>query len=232
MIKKLYVLSIICLFISKINAQDAVLKETTEATSGESKFYLVKDFRDGVYITYGDFVQKVAINMGDAIERRTIVRAKSIDKTVEANQVFFYLKRNNAKITDYFAVAYNGSLYIQQRYLMQFASKEDRNMAADNPNSYHRVLNDGKFLYLEGPFANAWSKAFAYNAGAVGGAIAANLNTLKGVIFNVDKKEFSFIRECEDLNSLISEYNGVTIECTNKKVDILSVRENINKIIK
>jgi hypothetical protein len=231
MSRKLYVLFFLCLFLSNINAQDQASKETTES-NGETKLYLVKDFPEGVYRTYEDFVEKASINMGDAIERRTIVGTKKIDEGVEADQVFFYWKKNSIKITDYFAVTYNGNLYIQQRYLMKFASKEDRNMSADNPNSYHRVLNDGKFLYLEGPFANAWSKAFAYNGGAVGGAVAANLNTLKGIVFNVSKKEFSFIRECEDLNSLIAEYNGVKIECKDKKVDILSVRENIGKIIK
>lgn len=232
MIKKLYVLSFICLFISKINAQDTVVKEGTEVAGKEVKSYLVKDFPEGVYKTYEDFIAKTGIFMGDALERRTIVGYKSIEKSVDAYHVFFCWKRNNIKITDYFAIVYNGNLYIQQRYLMKFASKEDGNMSADNPNSYHRVLNDGKFLYLEGPFANMWSKAFAYNAGAVGGAILANLNTLKGIVFNVDKKEFNFIRECENLNALIEEYNGVKIECKDKKVDILTVRENVDKIIK
>lgn len=232
MIKKLYVLFFLCLFISKMNAQDSASKETTESNNGEAKFYLVKDFPEGVYRTYDDFVQKVSINMGDALERHTIFGSKPIDKDVVADQVFFYWKKNNVKITDYFAITYKGSLYIQQRYLMKFASKADRNMSADNPNSYHKVLNDGKFLYLEGPFANAWSKAFAYNGGAVGGAIAGNLNTLKGIVFNIDKKEFAFIRECEDLNTLIGEYNGVKVECKDKKIDILTVRENVGKIIK
>ncbi|GIQ59904.1 hypothetical protein ACHRVW_19195 [Flavobacterium collinsii] len=232
MIKKLCVLSFICFFVSKINAQEVTTKEVMESTGSEAKTYLVKDFSEGVYKTYENLIAKSGIFMGDALERRTITGYKSIEKNADAYHVFFCWKRNNAKITDYFAIVYNGSLYIQQRYLMQFASKEDGNMSADNPNSYHRVLNDGKFLYLEGPFANMWSKAFAYNAGAVGGAIAANLNTLKGIVFNVDKKEFNFIRECENLNALIEEYNGVKIECKDKKVDILTVRENVNKIIK
>ncbi|MNR33876.1 hypothetical protein D3C85_1515930 [compost metagenome] len=86
---------------------------------------------------------------------------------------------------------------------------------------------------MEGPFANGWSKAFAYGSGgAVGGTIGANLNRLKGVVFDVEKKEFNFIRDCEDLNFLIEEYNGNKIECKDKDVDILTVRENIAKIIK
>ena len=232
MIKKLYVLSIFCLFISEINAQDTASRETTEIVSNGAKSYLIKDFPQGVYKTYDNFIEKSSINMGDAIERHTIFGSKPIDKNVEVDQAFFYFKKNNVKITDYFAIVYNRNLYVQQRYLMKFASKEDRNMSADNPNSYHRVLNDGKFLYLEGPFANAWSKAFAYNAGAAGGALAASLNTLKGIVFNVEKKEFSFIRECEDLNTLIVQYDGVKIECKDKKIDILTVRENIEKIIR
>ncbi|KAF2082154.1 hypothetical protein [Flavobacterium sharifuzzamanii] len=233
MIRKIHVLFFLCLFVSKICAQDQVLNEATGANNGGTKSYLAKDFPAGVYRTYEDFIEKNAINMGDGIIRKTVMGYKTLDRTFLADQVFFAWTRTDVKITDFFAISYNGSLYIQQRYFHKFSVKEDKNQDGDNPNSYHRVVNDGKFLYLEGLFANSWSKAFAYGSGgAVGGTIGANLNRLKGVVFDVEKKETNFIRNCEDLNLLIEKYNGNKIECKEKDVDILTVRENIQKIIK
>jgi hypothetical protein len=238
MFKNLSILCFLCFFITNSKAQDLVQSGKSESKSNEnnnSSLYLVKDFPEGVYLTYDDFLHKNFIYMGDAIERRTIVGLSnvSIDRNLEADHVFFYNNRNNTKITNYFAISYNGNLYIQQRYLQKFSAKEDRNQTGDNPNSYHLVINDGKFLYIEGPFANSWSKGFAYGSGgAIGGVIGSSLNRLKGVVFDVEKKEFNFIRDCKDLNLLIEKYNGSKIECTDKKVDILTVRENINKIIK
>ncbi|KQB37204.1 hypothetical protein [Flavobacterium aquidurense] len=235
MLKKLSVTCFLFFCVIQIKAQDLVSTTILEPKSTEANntLYLIKNYPEGVYKTFDDFLEKKFIYMGDALERRNIVGSrKSIEKDAVVDHAFFYWKKNDVRITDYFAISYNGSLYIQQRYFEKFASKEDHNMSGDNPNSYHRVLNDGKFLYLEGPFANGWSKAFAYGSGgAVGGVIGANLNTLKGIIFDVDKKEFNFIRECNDLNLLIEKYNGTQIDCKDKKIDILSVRENIVKII-
>ncbi|MNX28413.1 hypothetical protein D3C86_585200 [compost metagenome] len=228
-------LCVFIFFIGQIKAQ-AVLQDTLSDSKSVDKsedLYFVRDFPQGVYKTYEDLLQKNGINMGDAIERRTVFRYKLIEKSVSADHVYFSWKRNNEKVSEYFAISYDGSLYIQQRDLQRFAVKGDRNQEGDNPVSYHKVLSDGKFFYLEGPFANGWSKAFAYGSGgAVGGTIGANLNRLKGVVFDVEKKEFNFIRDCEDLNFLIEEYNGNKIECKDKDVDILTVRENIAKIIK
>jgi hypothetical protein len=186
-------------------------------------------------MTFDDFLNKNAIYLGTAIERRKMVGFDDnvIERNAEANQVFFYNNKNNSKITNYFAISYNGSLYIQQRQIQKLASKKDKNQEGDNPNSYHRVLKDGKFLYFEVSFANGWSKAFAYGSGgAVGGTIGASLNSLKGVVFDTDKKEFIFMRKCEDLKLLLQKYNADEMNCDNKNMDILSVRENIDRIIK
>jgi len=235
MVKRLIFICLCIFFISRLTAQEVVQNDVSEAKSTEeiANFYVVKDFPEGVYRTYEDFLEKKGINMGDGIERKAVFGYKSIEKSVSADHVFFAWKRNGVKITEYFAISYDGNLYIQQKYLVKFAVKADKNQAGDNPNSYHRVLNDGNFFYLEGPFANGWSKAFAYGSGgAVGGAIGANLNRLKGIVFDFEKKECDFIRNCEDLNNLIEKYNGTKIECKDKDVDILIVRENIAKIIK
>lgn len=195
---------------------------------------LIQDYPEGIYGTYQDFLDKNAINLGDAIERRHIIgmTKKVIDKNTQADHVFFYNNRNNTKMNNYFAISYNGNLYIQERQIQKLASKEDRNQSAEAPNSYHRVLKDGRFLYLEGDFSNAWSKGFAYSGGAVGGVIGSSLNSAKGIVFDFETNKFNFIRTCEDMNELLEKYNVEKLICKNKKIDILSVRENIDKIIK
>ncbi|MBE8724138.1 hypothetical protein [Flavobacterium hungaricum] len=232
MLKKITIFFFLSFFACTIQAQEVAENNssTSKAVEGNGVF-LVKDFPEGVYKTYEDFLEKKGIYMGDAIIRKSVARYKPIDKSISADQVYFAWTRNDVKL-DFFAVSYNGVLYIQQKYFRKYSVKEDRNQEGDNALSYHRVINDGKFLYLEGSFANGWSKAFAYGTGgAVGGAIGANLNRLKGVVFDVEKKEFNYIRDCEDLNLLIEKYGGTKIECKDKDVDILTVRENIQKII-
>ncbi|MFH7011390.1 hypothetical protein ACHRV5_05920 [Flavobacterium sp. FlaQc-52] len=222
-------------FIIQLNAQDGNQNVVSSELNTSGTSYLVKDYPQGVYPTFDDLLQKKGINMGDAIERRPIVgyQKNSLAKDVVADQVYFYFKRDSVRVSNYAAISYNGSLYIQQRLIKKLASKKDKNQEGNDLNSYHRVISDGKFWYFEGPYANMWSKAFAYGTGgAVGMVVGSNLNKLKGIVFNVEKKEFNFIRDCEGLNLLIEEYKGTRIECSDKEVGILVVRENIDKIIK
>src|SRR5690606_27839375 len=100
-----------------------------------------------------------------------------------------------------------------------------------NPNSYHRVIKDGEFLYLEGSFGSSWGKGLAYGSGgAVGGAIGANINKLKGVIYDPSTKKFDFFKKCKDFQEFLNyrQYSG-TIDC--KNYDIVTVREIIDKLI-
>jgi hypothetical protein len=228
--KKLYAYIFFCLIIGKGYSQ-----ENTAVVNLTDSLVLVNNYPEGVYITFDDFLNKNSINLGTAIERRKMVGFDDnvIERNAEANQVFFYNNKNNSKITNYFAISYNASLYIQQRQIQKLASKKDKNQEGDNPNSYHRVLKDGKFLYLEVPFANGWSKGFAYGSGgAVGGVIGASLNSLKAVVFDINKKEFVFMRKCEDLKILMEKYNADNFKCDDKNIDILFVRESIDRIIK
>ncbi|WP_166925196.1 hypothetical protein [Flavobacterium poyangense] len=233
--RKITVFCFLCLFIIQINAQDGNQNVVSSELNTSGTSYLVKDYPQGVYPTLDDLLQKKGINMGDAIERKLVFGRKSnaIPKDVVANQVYFYFKRDSVMVNKYDAISYNGNLYIQQRLIKKLAAKKDKNQEGNDLNSYHRVINDGKFWYFEGPYANMWSKAFAYGAGgAVGGAIGSNLGSLKGIVFSLEKKEFNLIRDCEGLNLIIEEYKGTKIECKDKEVSILVVRENIDKIIK
>ena len=98
----------------------------------------------------------------------------------DENQIFFFTKKDSFKLTNVFAVSFRGNLYIQQKAVRKYAKKGDSSEDGDNPNSYHKVLADGKFFYLEGSFANAWAKGMAIYAGG----LASSINSLKGLVFD------------------------------------------------
>ncbi|KAF2517977.1 hypothetical protein [Flavobacterium foetidum] len=234
MLKKITIFYFFSLLVTTVNAQETAENNGASSKTSEenTSLFLAKDVPEGVYKTYEDLVAKKGVYMGDAIMRKSVMRYKPIDKAAVVDQVYFAWTRNDVKL-DFFAISYNGVLYIQQKYFHKYSVKEDRSQDGSNPLSYHRVINDGKFLYLEGVFANSFTKGAAYGTGGiVGGLLSVNMNKLKGVVFDIEKKEVNFIRDCEDLNLLIEQYNGTKIECIEKDVDIQTVRENIDKIIK
>ncbi|SHN72776.1 hypothetical protein SAMN05444395_107114 [Flavobacterium fryxellicola] len=233
--KSIGIFSVIC--ISFFNTSIGQTMATTTAVSSDltnTPMYAVRDYSDGFYVTLEDFINKKKTKL-NPVERRAIVgfEKKLIPKDVIVDHIFLYTVADQMKLTGVFAVSLEGNLYIQQKNFRKYAVKGDKSEEGDNPNSYHRVLQAGKFLYLEAELANAWSKGFAYGTGgAVGGALGSSMNRLKGIAFDVVKKEFNVLKDCKDFNEFLTIYQAENVECKNKKIDIVTVRENINKIIK
>lgn len=201
----------------------------------KNTIYSVKDYPSGIYETYEDFIIKTP---SDTIPLR---RMKDVGFEYEyvfsdqvEDRVFFFIVKNNSKLKNAFAVSYEGELYIKQEYFSKYAKDGNKNEGGENPNMFHRVIKDGKFFYFEGEFANNWAKGFAYGSGgAVGGVIGSSLNKLKGVIFDVDYREFDFIKNCKDFNLFLEENDlDKKIECDGRNIDIQKVREVIDEIIK
>lgn len=205
---------------------DAVPSETNA-----SKNYSIKDYPDGFYYTLDDFINKVN-RPYPLLQKRTLFGERKLPYDSGESLIFFYTAKDTSKLKNVFAVSFRGNLYIQQKYIDKYTRKGDRNEGGENPNLYHRVLKDGKFFYLEGLFGNDWAKAFAYGSGgAIGGVIGASINKLKGVVFDVDKKEFDFIKNCEDFNLFLSERNAAEkADC--KQYSIITVREIMDTVIK
>lgn len=193
----------------------------------------VTDYPEGLYTTLEEFITKSPGPL-DIIERRNLQGSKMGDDTL-SNQVFFYKDTiGRAKLKNVFAVSYHGNLYIQQRYIVKYFNKDDRKEDGNNDNSFHRVINDGKFLYLEGQFANGLAKGLARGLGGIGGAVIyASVNNMKGVIFDFEKKEFAVFKNCNDfIDFLIDHGLNANLDCENEKFDIKKVREVIVKVIK
>jgi hypothetical protein len=191
----------------------------------------VTEYPEGIYNNIEDFISKKVNSMG-ILERRTLW-GKKITTDSLLNQIFFFKDTiGMSKLKKVFAVSYKGNLYFQQRYIVKYAKSDDSNESADNDNSFHRVISDGKYFYLEGPFANVWSKGLAGGLGGIGGAIIdASISNLKGVIFDFEKKEFDFFRNCKDFNVFLKERDSnETVDC--EKYNIKVVRDVISRIIK
>jgi hypothetical protein len=195
--------------------------------------YSVKDYPEGLYYSYEDFVNK-KVRPSVKMERHTFRGNKVIDKDVVEDHVFFYRVKDTSKVEDIFAISYQGNLYFKQRQMTKHAKKGDRDESGSNPNLYHRVLKDGNFFYMEGMFGNAWVKGLAYGGGVVGGAVAASENQLTGVIYDFSANEFDFFRNCKDFNVFLKSKGFPELDCkTNRDIErgTLKVREIIDQLI-
>lgn len=233
--KSIGIFSLICIsFFNTSFGQTMITTNAVGLDHSNTSMYAVSDYSDGFYVTLEDFINK-KMTKRNPVERRAIVgfEKKIIPKYVIVDHVFLYTVADQMKLTGVFAVSLDGNLYIQQKNFRKYAVKGDKNEEGNNPNSYHRVLQAGRFFYLEAELANSWSKGFAYGSGgAVGGVIGSSMNRLKGIVFDVVKKEFNVLKDCKDFNEFLTIYQAENLECKNKKIDIVTVRENINKIIK
>ena len=232
--KTIGVLSVTCIsFFNTTFGQGLKSTDSINSAVLNNSTYAVSDYAEGFYVTLEDFINKKSTKL-NPVERRELVgfEKKVINKNSIVDQVFLYRIADETKLTGVFAVSLDGHLYIQQKNFRKYAVKGDRNEEGSNPNSYHRVLKAGKFLYLEAELANSWSKGLAYGSGgAVGGTIGASMNRLKGVVFNINKKEFNILKDCIDFNEFLISLQVENVNCENKKIDISTVRENIYKII-
>ena len=62
--------------------------------------------------------------------------------------------------------------------------------------------------------------------------LVVSMNRLKGIVFDINKKEFNVLKDCKDFNEFLTSHQLENVKCENKKIDIITVRENINKIIR
>lgn len=233
--KTIGVLTVICIsFFNSSFGQTLDSDQVAGSGVANNSIYSVSDYSEGFYVTLEDFINKKKTKL-NPVERRTIVgfEKKLIHKNSIVDHVFLYTIADQMKLTGVFAVSLNGNLYVQQKNFRKYAVKGDKSEEGDNPNSYHRVLQAGKFLYLEAELANGWSKGLAYGSGgAIGGVIGSSMNRLKGIVFDLNKKEFNVLKDCNDFNEFLSSYQVENVKCENRKIDIITVRENISKIIK
>ena len=194
------------------------------------KLHSVSDYLEGVYLTFDDFLAKNASTL-PKLERRHISGNQRIHRDSIVNHLFFYNVPAFDKYSDAAVISFNGQLYIRQRDILKYARKGDRNEAGHNPRSYHRVISDGKQLYLEGDFSNQWARGAAAGLGPAGGVWAANMDRRKGLVFDFDSKTFDIFKDCENFVEFLKERKiSESVACKQFSIkDVRRIIDNYNK---
>ncbi len=205
--------------------------QSQKKTEISIKKHSIEDYPEGAYYTFDDFKEK-KVRPVISLKSRCLNSDNDILNDSIVNQVNFFGVQDENEFHDVFAVVFNGNLYFQQKYLIKYALKGNRNETGSNGNSYHRVIKEGNFFYLEGSFGNVLTKGFLNNMGAAGGTLAQYVNHLKGVIYDFDKKGFDFIKNCDDFNNFLKDHHSTEIvDCKSKNYNIYVLREIIEKVI-
>ena len=68
--------------------------------------------------------------------------------------------------------------------------------------------------------------------GAVSPVTYSISGNIKGIVLDLENKEFNMLRDCEDLNNFLKEKNIPEIECKSDKYTIGELRAKIDEINK
>jgi sulfur carrier protein ThiS len=194
--------------------------------------YLTSSYPEGYYTTLEDFIEKKTSPLGD-VTRIDVKSYEIISDEELVDQFFFMTLPDSSKLKKVFAVSFNGNLYIRQAYFTKYASKGDRVSAANNPNSYHLVLMDGNFFYMECVFANTWKTGVGYKLGVAGSGLASSAYQLKLIILNFETKKFDLFRNCEDFNFFLNSINSDSkVDCETRYIPLEKIKSILSKEIK
>jgi hypothetical protein len=197
----------------------------------ESELILYNTYPEGIYMTHRSFIKKDP-NSQKTVEARNIFKSKEVIDDPMIDNCYFYEKRSGKKIKDAFAISFRGSLYIQIKSMLELMEKKDSKSKIDYKDSYIRVLDQGKYLYMEGYFKKGGSGiGIGIGAGPIGigtGGFNGNNNPeeLKGIIYDFDNDSFDLFRDCGDFNEFLNNYYPEkAFECERKTVPVELVRK-------
>ena len=209
---KLFFLPVLLVFFSFAYSQEKEIQ------------YLKKgDFPNGVYMTLDDVLNKKP----SSTEELTYKKADNYNSTESATKVFFYFKKKNKKVKFPLGVSYEGDMYFQT--YRKYTNKKDKGYDPDAYSRFCKVINYGRFIYFEEDMRGLFSKALFGTLSPI--TYAINGKT-KGIVLDLNKKEFNILRNCDDLNEFL-KLNGISdIKCDSDKFTIGELRTIIDEINK
>jgi len=89
------------------------------------------------------------------------------------------------------------------------------------------VINYGRFIYFEENMKGLWSKAFL---GALSPLTYSINGKTKGIVLDLDNKEFNILQNCDDLNDFLSKHDIQEIQCNSETYTIADLRAKIEEI--
>ena len=179
------------------------------------------DFPPGVYMTLQDVLNKKPFQTTEVYFKTTY--PNDADNLPE--KAFFYYKFSDDRILDPLAVSYKGEMYFQT--YNKYTNKQDKGYDPDQHSRYCKVINYGRFIYFEENMRGVWSKAFLGNVNPGTYLIKGKI---KGIVLDLDNKEFNILRDCDDLNDFLLKHTIPQIECNSDKFTIDELRTKIDEI--
>lgn len=179
------------------------------------------DFPEGIYMTLEDVLNKKPSST-DEVYIKTNEEYNEADLPEKA---FFYFKKNDKKVKFPLAVSYKGDMYFQT--YRKYTNKKDKGYDPDAYSRFCKVTNYGRFIYFEESMRGQFSK---FALGAISTLTYLINGKIKGIVLDLENKEFNMLRDCEDLNNFLKEKNIPEIECTSDKFTIQELRAKIDEI--
>lgn len=181
------------------------------------------DFPDGVYKTLDDVLKKQPTST-DEIYFET---NEKYDDNNLPEKAFFYFKKNKKKINLPLAVSYKGEMYFQT--YRKYTNKRDKGYDPDAYSRFCKVTNYGRFIYFEENMRGMFSK---FALGAINPVTYSMNGSTKGIVLDLENKEFNMLRDCKDLNDFLKQNNIPEIECDSDQFSIADLRAKIDEINK
>jgi len=191
---------------------------------GQEKQYLsIKqgDFPEGVYETLEDVLNKKPTSTDEVYFKPSDVK----DSSESPDKVFFYFKQKDKKIRIPLAVSHNGEMYFQT--YRKYTNKKDKGYDPDQYSRFCKVTSYGRFIYFEENMRGMWSKALLGNLSPMTYLMNGNI---KGIVLDLDNKEFNILRDCGDLNDFLKQHQIPEIKCDSEKFTIGELRATIDEI--
>lgn len=205
--KKILIL-ILLFFFGSLNAQIEVVPLEEN----------ISEYPTGLYLSIKDFKDK-SPSKNLRVEARDLFRPKDKIDDPYIDNCYFYYKRTKKRVKDIFAISYEGSLYINIKAMREHMDKKDRRQKIDYHDSFLRVVDQGKYLFLEGHFRKGGGIGLSIGAGPIGIGTGGPREEMKGIIFDFVTMQFDVIRDCKDFNQFITtKTNQRPFTCDNKYI--------------
>lgn len=193
------------------------------AQENETKYIRKGDFPEGLYLTLEDVLNKIP----SSTEEVYFFNAEKRDTINLPEKAFFYFKQKKKKVLYPLAVSYKGEMYFQT--YRKYTNKKDRGYDPDEYSRFCKVSNYGRFIYFEENMRGLWSKAFLVNLNPATYSIKGKI---KGIVLDLDNREFNILRDCKDLNDFLVKHKIPEIHCDSDKFTISELRALIDEINK
>ncbi|UQB68643.1 hypothetical protein [Epilithonimonas zeae] len=209
---KSYILTLSFLLFNLVNGQE---KQHLSIKKG--------DFPEGVYMTLEDVLNKKPTSTDEVYFKP----ADQKDSSDSPEKVFFYFKEKDKRVRIPLAVSYKGELYFQT--YRKYTNKKDKGYDPDQYSRFCKVTNYGRFIYFEENMRGMWSKALLGNLSPMTYLMNGNI---KGIVLDLDIREFNMLRDCVDLNDFLKQHQIPEIICDSDKFTIGELRTTIDEINK